>query len=90
VKRFSELKARFEREMERTKTFDRIYAAICTLGLGLIAGFYLAIPVSRNLHVYSRGFDWTWFIIGPIGACVLYPGIYKGIRAWRERRTWIG
>lgn len=26
------------------------------------------------------------FISGFIGGCIYYPGIHKGIRAWRERR----
>ena len=85
-----ELKARFEREMERTKPLDRIYAAISTLVLGLIAGFYIAIPVTKDLLVYSRGFDWKWLHHRVYWRLRPISDIYKGIRAWRERRTWIG
>ncbi len=57
VKLIDEFDAKFEREMERTKPLDRIYAAISTLVLGLVVGFDFGISVNRYLHVQLRRFS---------------------------------
>jgi high-affinity Fe2+/Pb2+ permease len=86
VKLIDELDVKFEREMERTKPLDRIYAAISTLVLGLVVGLYFGIPVNRWLTVQLRRFSWTEFLIGFFVVWIFFPAIHKSIRAWRERR----
>lgn len=90
MKLIDELDVKFEREMERTKPLDRIYAAISTLVLGLVVGSFFGIPVNRWLRVQLRRFSWTEFLIGFFVVWIFFPAIHKSIRAWRERRFWIG